>query len=66
MKGRQPGKLEHAAEHILGHEGPEVADVGRAIDGRSAAIKAEGPAVERLERAEIAGAGVEKADHTGA
>ena len=47
VEGGQAGKFETAAKDILEDESTEVSDVGGAIDGRSAAVKAIGLAIAR-------------------
>jgi hypothetical protein len=58
--------LERATEDVLQEEGPEVADVGRAVHGRTAAIHAEGGAAGLEEQgAHLAAHGVVQEDgHT--
>ena len=57
QRGRAGG-LDHAAHHILRHEGAEVADVRRAIHRGAAAVKAQRLAIQRRGFAISAGQGV--------
>jgi len=66
VPGGQAVEFQHAPQDVLNHEGAEVADVGRAIDGRAAAVESERAAVERAQGTDFAGPGIEKADHAGA
>ena len=65
VEGGGATEFDDAAEDVLGGEGAEVADVGGAIDGGAAAVKAEGFAVEGCEGTGFAGEGIEEAEGHG-
>ena len=48
MLGTQTAQLHHTAEHVLHHEGAEIADVCRSIHSRTATVEAQLLAVFRL------------------
>ena len=58
VQSRRAAELDHAAEDILSHEGAEVSNVRRAINGGPAAVEAECLAIDGADGLWSAGEGI--------